>query len=396
MPDISKSTGRRLRTGWFWPLVLLALPMCTNDFDGLRVGDERDPDPIPAFEPGSDPTSAILCDIPKPLEEDEDECATDAEVNAGDWVAYAAAAVDLNLGEKNLLVLDFSDGATSGCAGQPKKIRFHKLFPDGYPVCLNCGTQLPDPYPDFTAVCIAKCKELTSLGGAIPAGEVDQFCEQNVYLRVSTNFGKDNCYDNFCSTGGTAILDPAAPRRDPENLAWTDFEGNASAMGNTLEFPVTEMGTGDFSAGAASVQLITEGDAWVEFEAGELDVSHVIGVRASCPDISLCPDEDATLGDIPLALSLNFDGPVYVLVNGEAVAQFDPYELGERFRIYVTDHHDDTADISFSRSCEPNLPCPAFYTHPLGAGFSYPLRVDATFREPNASLANVTIMRIIK
>jgi hypothetical protein len=32
----------------------------------------------------------------------------------------------------------------------------------------------------------------------------------------------------------------------------------------------------------------------------------------------------------------------------------------------------------------------------FGIPLNYPLRVDATFREANASLVNVTIMRIIK
>ena len=45
--------------------------------------------------------------------------------------------------------------------------------------------------------------------------------------------------------------------------------------------------------------------------------------------------------------------------------------------------------------CNPGTPCSqdVFYTH-MGAAATYPLRVDASFREVHATLTNVTIVRI--
>jgi hypothetical protein len=104
-------------------------------------------------------------------------------------------------------------------------------------------------------------------------------------------------------------------------------------------------------------------------------------------------------------LNLNyFQNEVNVVetVNGVSTViagPYSPYKVGERFRIYVTDAHDGTADIAFSRltdKCTPGLFCDEtkFYLHPPGTGPKYPLRIDASFREANASFKNVTIMRI--
>ena len=264
-------------------------------------------------------------------------------------------------------------------------------------VCLNCGTQIP-VYGDANKVCIAKCKEMNSSGVEFPADDVDPFCEVNA--RVSTNFNNDACYDNFCSAGGTPIPNAADPRREPEAVTWVDLI-NTSAVGSALSFSGPEgPDPNAFSAGAASEQLILTGDAWVEFEVGEIGVSHAVGLRTSCDQVASCPDTDPTLAGLPLFLSLNVTGEVNIIENGELLAgPFPPYAPGERFRIRVTDHNDSTADISFFRyttACVPNMPCsePPFYEYPGVARPNYPLRIDAMFREATASLQNVTIMRI--
>jgi hypothetical protein len=394
MRDFLRSSGRRVRAGWFWPLVLLTLPMCSLDSEGARGGDP-DPDPPPhAFDPGNPPLAgAVLCDIPQVVGEGSG-CATDTEAALG--MSRAHAAVALNLGETNAIVLDFSD--TTACGGKPRKVEFYGPFPDGLTVCLNCGQQIPAVYAGLFDVCVAQCKDLITFGdGPIPPEGVDAYCTANV--RLSTNFEKDTCSPDFCSDGGTPIPNPTDPRRNPEDVTWVDFV-NTSAVGSTLSFAGPE--TSDFSGGAASEQLITTGDAWVEFEAGQTGVSHLVGLRTSCDNITDCPDEDGTLADIPLGLSLNVSGGVFVIENGDVLAgPFPDYATGERFRIHVTDHNDGTADISFSRlpaPCTPNMPCTEtlFYSHPVGTGPGYPLRLDATFREANASVKNVTIMRIIE
>jgi hypothetical protein len=107
MRDFLRSMGRRVRVGWFWPLALLTFPMCA-----LFVGFE-------SFAPGPSPvSSAVMCDIPKPPIEEVSDCADPDEAAMG--LSLASAAIALNLGEINDLVLDFSQ--TTECGGQPKKI----------------------------------------------------------------------------------------------------------------------------------------------------------------------------------------------------------------------------------------------------------------------------------
>lgn len=389
MRDFLKRSGRWLRAGWFWPLVLLALPTCALSSEGIA-------DPNPA-QPGDESlTSAVMCDIPQVPDGGVFLCATPMDIGIG--MANGHGAVALNGGEMNSVVLDYSPDAQNQCgAGNPLRIDFFNEFPNGTTVCLNCGQQIPSKYADPAAVCVAKCKELVSVSGPQPPGGVDAFCQANA--RVSTNFDKTKCRDNICTGAGNPIPGVADPRVNPEDLTWLDFF-NTTAAGNTLSFggPVN----GNFNGGAASDELITTGDAWVEFEAGEPGVSHVLGLRTSCDKIANCPDSDGTLADIGFAISLNSDNKVYVLEDGAKTIIGpigNPYTPGERFRIHVVDHHGGTADISYwrgSESCIAGTFCneTPMYSHPIGTGPSYPLRVDATFREATASLKNVTIMRI--
>jgi hypothetical protein len=254
--------------------------------------------------------------------------------------------------------------------------------------------QIPLKYADPNAVCVAQCKELISPNG-LSSSQLDDFCAN---AHVSTNFEKNKCYDNVCSTGGTPLSPFPDPRVNPENLTWVDVSANSTAAGNTLTFP----GPGDgvsFDGGAASDEIIASGDAWVEFEAGELNVTHVIGVRTSCDKAANCPDTDHTIGDIPLVISLNVDNAVNIVQNGTTViaGPFADYQLNERFRIHIVDKHNGTAEISFTRlpaPCTPGSFC-LETPLPLGTGTAaYPLQVDATFREGPASLVNVQIMRI--
>jgi len=394
MRDFLKRSGRRVLAGWFWPLALLTLPRCAlvYNYDGYTQG------PSLVFDPGPSPVSgAVMCDIPKP--EAGTGCADPSDV--GTLASLASAAVVLNLGDTHAPVLDFSATATAACGGLPKKVDFFGPWPDGLTVCLNCGTQIPAVYANATAACVAQCIDSINFSEVpTPAEGVEAFC--GAHAHVATNFKENDCFQGFCSDGGMPIPNhPADTRRNPEDVSWTDFSPNTSALGSTLSFA----GPGDplnFIAGAASVQLITIGDAWVEFEAGEPGVSHVVGLRTSCDKIADCPDMDGTLADIPLALSLNVNGDVNIIQNGAPLAgPFLPaYTPGERFRINVVDHNDKTADISFFRyatPCVPDNPCPGmpFFTY-KGTRPNYPLRVDATFREAPASVANVTIMRIIQ
>ena len=394
MRDSLKSSGRRPRTAWYWPLVLLALPHCTFDFDSAG--------PFPSFDPGPEPAaSAIMCDIPVVPGEGDDPCASMDEAASG--IPLTAAATALATGVSHNIGLDFRPDVVAQCGG-PGKTRFQGPFPDGFAVCLNCGAQIPAVYADPTEVCVAQCKDLINFGsGPIPDEGADAFCTANA--RVSTNFDKDTCFDNACTRGGTPSPDFVDPRRTPENVAWIDLFGTDD-FGNTLTRIAETTGPDDddFNAGAASAQLITSGDAWVEFEATQTNLSHVLGVRASCDDPAACPDKDHSLDDIGFSISLNSNGMVYVIESATpltVLGPFDPpYSIGERFRVKIKDNHNGTATISYARligPCTIGTVCTEDeFATMAGPAPQYPLRVNVSFREQSATIANVTIVRIIE
>jgi hypothetical protein len=258
-------------------------------------------------------------------------------------------------------------------------------------------------YASPAKACIAKCKALINTDGITP--EMEQFCEENA--RTAVNYDKTICYEGACTAGGNP--DPAFfdPRKLQEKVVWIDASPGVLIFGadnNSLQRTASTTGPGeaDFNEGAGSAQTIDEGDAWVEFEAGQIDVSHAIGLRESCADPASCPDTDFGLTGIGFAISLNNDNNVYVIEGATPLVVQgpfgNPYTPGERFRVRATDNHDGTATIAYSRvvpGCMPGTVCTedVFYTH-AGASPSYPLRVDATFREVDASLDNVTLVRI--
>ena len=146
-------------------------------------------------------------------------------------------------------------------------------------------------------------------------------------------------------------------------------------------------------------------DGYVEFEGSENNLTHVAGlaqVSGSCP--FPCTDSDPGIADLNFGLALNIDGRVYVLEGGAIVPgpdvnnSFGTYTAGERFRVKLKDNLDGTAVVTYARivgACVPGNPCneTVFFTH-AGPAAVYPLRVDTSFREQNATLANVNIVRI--
>ena len=383
MRDSLKTIPRWLQAGWLLPLVLLALPNCTVD----AIGEGPAP-----FDPGPGPrTEAVMCDIPVVPAPGASECATAAEIGFG--IPLKSAATALAQSQSNSLALDFSPAATSACGGSPKKIQFHGPFPDGLTVCLNCGTQIPATYDDPEAVCVAKCIDLVLDGDHEPDEGAEAFCEANA--RISTNI-KNICFTNVCSNGGTPLMPFDDPRRPQQKVQWITLLGNAQAVGADLS-KVGGSDAGNFDSGAASNQAIPQGDAWIEFEAMENDKSHVIGVKTITG-----PDTDPSLADIAFALSLNYDGNVYVLENGASYVSppLETYVPQQRFRIKITDNNNGTASISYWRL---NGPCAvgticnetqiATQTQPSRA---YPLRISASFREPGATLKDVSMVFISK
>jgi hypothetical protein len=394
MRDLMTSTLRGVKNGWFWPLVLLVLPNCTFQVNGLG--------PLPPIlNPGPLPHGdAVMCDIEK-FQGATRRCATSDDLMMG--ISLSSAAEALVTGQHSNVGLDYSPAAFAHCGdGNPEAIDFQGSFPNGFAVCINCGGAIPAFEASTTDVCVKQCTDMINASGGPFPPDTAAFCTANA--RLSTNFPTSGCFMGACSDGGTF---PAAgfidPRQTPEPVIWDDQIGTAAAGNSLMKVAAS---TASFDAGAVSDQWISHGDAYAEGEGSENNKSHVLGlalVPGGCAHPADCHDADPSIADINFAISLNLDGRFYVLESGSLITgpdingSFGTYTPGERFRVKVTDHHDGTAVVTYSRvngPCMPGNLCPdtVFYTH--AGAVTYPLRVDTSFREQSATLANVTIVRI--
>ena len=382
---------RRFASGWlFWALALLALPNCTSF--------SSDPTPPPHLTKGESRTSAIMCEIEK-FQTPVRRCANSQDLQMG--VPLTMAAEALVAGQLSPVGLDYSPAAQLVCGtGFPQAIDFYGPFPNGLPVCLNCGV-IPTPHADATAVCVAKCRDLINSGvGPFPPDRL-AFCNANA--RPATHFPSSGCYDNACFEG-TLRPDFADPRQIPEPVVWRDPIGVSVAGANLTQISPTTTGN-TFNAGAVSAQWVHANDAYVEFEAAENNLSHVAGFAQIPGGCAFpCADTDPDITDIEFGLSLNADGRYYVLEAGQVLAGLDidgsrgTYVAGERFRVRVKDNFDGKATVSYTKivgACVPGKPCneSPIFSHTTPTAF-YRLRVAAAFREQNATLANVSIVRI--
>jgi len=400
MFDSLKSKVPRLGTGWYWPLVLLALPACFLDSTGLGT--------LPEFDPGDLPIAdAIMCDIQMP---DTPQCATQEQIDLG--VRLEDAAIALTSGQHGF-ALDFASPAAQSCPLGALVIPFQGDFPNGLALCLNCGQQLgpSSTYVDANAACVAKCIDLMNESEIPPPGGATTYCQSNAH--VSTNFPLHSCFEGACSDGGTFDLNYPDPRRNAEPIVWNDTAGT-SAVGNNLTRAAAEdLSTGNppgFNAGGWSGQPITKGSAFVDFEAGASNLDAILGVSfVSCVDPQTCPDTDPSATDIDYGIVLHNDGNVYVIEGGGVVGGVPPapggtpftpfgtYTQGDIFRIRVIDNLDGMAVIQYAtvpNACIPGQPCPDVVFYTSSTLSKYPLRVDASIRKPNSTLQNVTIVRI--
>ncbi len=389
---------------WLWVVVLLTLPNCRFEVGGLG--------PLDNFTGGATPrTSAIFCDIESHTV--ARRCATAADLSAG--VPLEQAAIALNRRQTNNIGLDFSDAARTalGCGATPVAITFEGAFPEGTAACLNCGGVIGPVFATVTDACVARCEDFFgttgSEGGFTPTNPPDPatvtFC--TAHAHPSTN--APGCFDNVCTDAGAKrpeFDDPAHldPRRVPAPVVWTDTIGT-TPVGNNLSKSSATAGPPAFDAGAASMQWVTHGDAYVEFSPNENNRSHVVGFSQIPGGCAFpCSDADPGLADISFGISLAATGQFGIFESGTPVPGPGPggvwgtYNAGDRFRVTLHSNSDGTASVAYSQitgPCSPGVPCPetTFHTN-AGSPATYPLRVDASFREQNDTILDVRIVRI--
>jgi hypothetical protein len=383
--------------GWLWVVALLALPGCDQLFGLSELK-------APSLDRGSLPKNkAIFCDI-------EDiryprKCADEADKKLGVGVPLTQAAIALTERRTGHIGLDYAPFARAywECGDEPVAVTFRSAFPEGEQVCLNCGDSIgpsPRPHADENAACVALCEDLNGNGESPPTPAVATFCRlaevgwHPDHAHTSTNAA--TCISGACMDDGAPNFDD--PRRTANLVGWTDVTPGVDVNLNNLTR--TAATTGQYDVGAASTELITRGDGYVEFTVG----AESAWVECGLSSFPTGPDNDPSLNDISFGLMLQrlagaSVGEVFVVEHGigNPHGAFANYAVGDRLRVTVTDRFDGTADIAYfvlPAACA-SAGCPGTPPLPYSPGPAYyPFRVDASLRDLGATLNDVRIVRI--
>jgi hypothetical protein len=389
MRHVMTSTVRWLRVGWFWPLVLLALPNCAFQAGVSTLAPQNlVQGPLPH-------DAAVYCDIEQVLTR---HCATDEDKANG--VRLAAGAVALTEGDASGIGLDYSADSLNRCAGQPEAVGFQGSFPVGSLVCLNSSV-IGSTYVDAKAVCVTQCEDVFSPAGAEvpPDPQVVAFC--TAHAAPSTNMPTNPpFFAGGCTDAGNPNDAFVDPRKSPEPVVWQDLIGVGTSGGSGNTLTRTAATSGAFDAGAASTQTIAAGDAFVELTASETNTARIGGLSSGASD------PGAAFATVGFGLDLFDDAHLYIFESGAVQTgpsptgngpSFGAYASGDRFRVHATDNFDGTATITYAKvtgPCNDGAPCAetVLYTSPTKA--TYPLRVDSSFKQSGGTLTNVRLARI--
>ena len=386
-------------------LVITALPACgqlLSTSEEVPLPSRTEPDPGMNLINGSYPRSgAVFCDIERIGAR---RCAAAEDKARG--IPLERAAIALNAGGHYPFALDYSAASKMKCNGEPEVVVFQGLFPDGLPVCVNCGDVLGPgkAYPEPNALCRAKCLDFfqgppdekgNTLPVKPPTAEALAFC--GAFARASTNAlaGPLGCFADACNAPDTET------RRVPEPVVWADLKGVTAggAQGNDLQ-RTTDM-TGDWDAGAVSAQWIRSGDAFVDFEVGIPNA--YIGVTTipeSCAEP--CEDKDPGIGSIGYALYVHRDGSVFIYEAGQRIdgpnITFGTAQPGDRFRIHIaSDRQNNTATVYYAKvngPCFPGAPCNTTILRTSPVVAKYPFRVDTSLHDKGTTIRDVDLVRI--
>jgi hypothetical protein len=392
-------TNRRAATlGWVLPLALLGLPHCSLYTGGVNGTTENtNPGPFPQSD-------AIFCDI-----ETKRECATPDEEKRG--IRLTGGAVALVAGSSSDVALDYSLKAmTDYNCTVPVAVSFAGRFPDGKPVCLNCGAVIPGIYKSAQAVCEALCADLTDPGVVPPTQATAASCAART--RLSTNASLPACFANACSAppGDFNMVTFSDPRRFSE-FPFLSPSTDVTIDGfNTLKRTTPPPNNTTFDAGASSVETIDSGDGYVQFEATETNTARLGGLKQGGPSFT------PAAANIDFAIDLFTDHCFYIYEKGVSVKPTDPegtastctapnavgtYMSGDKFRIIVEDNFDGKTGKVYYEHYSGGIVCQdgsrCYYLSrqdsPTPANYSLGLRFDSALREQNATLTNVRLVR---
>lgn len=396
---------RRLIPSLIAAAALFGVPGCTFT-PGAASNFHFDPGPLPQ-------SSAIFCDIEKlgnGWDNTSRVCADAASADVrNSAVPMTSAALALNTGQTSTYALDKSAAAVSRCGADGEIVQFEGPYPQGTSQCINCGAQIGSGkvYPDANYACVALCQDVAKAEPAA-AGMTDTqlltFC--NDHTIASTNVPVTGCpmgFEGACTDGGVLRPDFTDPRAFPEPVSWTDLIGVAPGGTANNDLTRTLATDGSSDAGADSQQVVTSGDAFLEFSASDTSHNHVIGF--SVPPCALpCADTNPNPSDVTYLMNLSVDGNIRIaehnnLVMGPGInGTWGTYGVGDRFRITLLDRGDGHFDVRWSRligTCTSGMPCNEQVLTTFQDGDAYPARVDASLDTQGVSLVNVLLMRII-
>src|SRR6185503_8801243 len=160
---------------------------------------------------------------------------------------------------------------------------------------------------------------------------VRSFCLN--HAKVSTNSG--DVFAALCVIPDEDFDDPTLPqntdpRRNPELVRWTDRVGVTASPAPFFDKLVRTAATSQppaFNAGATSTQVITRGDAFVEFTALGGMTERAVGFGQGLVE--------AGVSGWVFGLDASNGGNVVLVENGQFTSFLGTYVAGDRFRIAI-------------------------------------------------------------
>ncbi|NVB37518.1 peptidoglycan DD-metalloendopeptidase family protein [Pseudenhygromyxa sp. WMMC2535] len=181
-------------------------------------------------------------------------------------------------------------------------------------------------------------------------------------LELDTSFNDaDATITNASIHDCTGLEDSCIPSELWENVKF------ATADGSALE---RNAGNG-WTAGASSVQKVTEGDGYVAFSTNENTLAKMAGLSHD--------DASQSYQDIDFAFYLRSDKRIAIYEDGHSQGYFGTYEAGDEFRIEVANEK-----IRYRHNGD------VIHTNTTST-FEYPLALDTSLNQDGATITNAEV-----